>query len=250
MDGRAQAAYDVPTFDRYLDILSAGPTISALRMAGRTPSAKDYAQAGGWISEQLRKHDVWVVLVPDITFDTPFTYGLEYSENWRIVYTDDKQKLFVDVLSPKGAALFQGMFTGRTVYPNEYLADLAIGHNLLVRPDSEQRRKGLELLAKALDDYPSPAPMKDLLFIGLHFPELQPRIDEICQQYVKDFEENKAVYARQDGYNFRLHVAWLALARLEQVARATNNAPSAQAFRDRIERCKAELDWSAQRKKW
>jgi hypothetical protein len=170
--------------------------------------------------------------------------------DWRLVYTDDKQKLFVDAKSPKGSALFQGMFTGETVYPNEYLADLALGHNLLLFADVAQRKKGLDHLAKALNDYPSPAPMVDMLVIGSQAAELRPKIDEICQQYAKDFEENKAVYARQDGYNFRLHVARMAMARLEQVAKAMNNSESAQTLHTRIVQYKTELDELARRKKW
>jgi hypothetical protein len=251
MDGRAQAAYDVPTFDRWSNILSAGELISRIRMVGRTPSAQEYAQAGEWVSGELRKHDVWVVLMPDLQFDQPFTQALEYAKDWRLVYTDDKQKLFVDVESPKGRELYQGMFLGRTVYPNEYLANMAVGHELLVRgADAAQRKKALEHLIQALRENPSPAPMKDIVFIGLQFPELQPRIDQVCREYVADFETNRAAYARQDGYDFRLHVAWLALARLKQVAEATRDTRLAQTYEDGIARCREELDRSAQWKKW
>jgi len=250
MDGRAQAAYTVRTFDLWSDILSGGPLPTVAAQAGRNLKAEDYVQVAKWITERLRKHGVWVVLMPDLQFDKPFTLALEYSMDWRIVYTDDKQKLFVDAKSPKGSALFQGMFTGETVYPNEYLADLTLGHNLLLFADVAQRKKGLDHLAKALNDYPSPAPMVDMLVIGSQAAELRPRIDEICQQYAKDFEENKAVYARQDGYNFRLHVARMAMARLEQVAKAMNNSESAQTLHTRIVQYKTELDELARRKKW
>jgi hypothetical protein len=188
--------------------------------------------------------------MPDLQFDKPFTRGLEYGQDWRTVYTDDKQKMFVDVTSPKGAALYQGMFTGKTVYPNEYLSCLALGHNLLLHTDIAQKKKGLEYLIKALQDYPSPAPMIDMLYIGLHFPELRPRIDEVCQGYAKTFEEQQAGYARQDGFNFRLHVARMALARMAQVAKATNKAQAAQTYDNRIEQYKDQIDWLQQQKKW
>ena len=86
--------------------------------------------------------------MPDLQFDKPFTLALEYSTDWRIVYIDDKQKLFVDVTSPKGMALYQGMFTGKTVYPNEYLAEMAVGHNLLMLEDIAQKKKGLEYIVE------------------------------------------------------------------------------------------------------
>jgi len=249
MDGRAQAAYDVSAFDLWSDIASGGPLPFAAARAGRDLTDKDYTQIGAWVSDRLRKQSVWVVLMPDLQFDKPLTRGLEHSPEWRTVYVDDKQKLFVDVTSPKGAALYQGMFTGKTKYPNEYLADLTIGHNLLFG-DTARKKEGVERLAKAVKADPSPAPMIDLLFYALQFSDLRPRIDQVCQEYVKDFEENKAGYAHQDGYNFRLHSARLAMARLEQIAKATNDAKSAQSFRERIEQYKVEIDRLQLRKKW
>jgi hypothetical protein len=248
MDGRAQAAYDVSTFDLWSDILSGGPLPSAAIRAGRDLKVEDYVQVGNWISERLRKHGVWVVLMPDGQFNTPFTIALDYSRDWRTVYTDDKQKLFVDITSPQGLALFQGIFTGQTVYPNEYLADLVLGHNLLLVPgDAAQKKRGLEYLVKALNDFPSPAPMKEMLYLAWHFPELRLRISQVCEQYVRSFEENKAVYARQDGYNFRLHTAWLALA---QTAKLTNDLQLIQTTNSGVERYREEMDRLAQQKKW
>ncbi|MCL5278615.1 MAG: hypothetical protein M1376_01755 [Planctomycetes bacterium] len=250
MDGRAQAAYDVPTFDLWLDILSGGPVPLAAARAGRALTGKDYVEVSKWVSEQLRKYGVWVVLMPDLQFDKTFTIALEYSTEWRIVYIDDKQKLFVDVLSPQGMALYQGMFTGKTGYPNDYLAEMAVGHNLLMVADSEQKKKGLEYIAKALQDCPTPAPMVEMLLIGMQSPELRPRIDDVCQKYVDDFENNKNGYARQDGYNMRLQAARLALTRLEQKAKTDKDTKSAQIFRTRIDQYRVELDRLAQQKKW
>ncbi len=251
MDGRAQAAYDVSTFDLWSDILSGGPIPTARARAGQALKIEDYIPVGNWISGQLREHGVWVVLMPDGQFDKPFTIALDYSRDWRTVYTDDKQKLFVDITSPKGAAVFQGMFNGQTVYPNEYLRNMALGHNLLMSVDVAQKKRGLECLVKALNDFPSPAPMKEMLYFAWQFPELRLRISEVCDQYVKSFEENKAAYARQDGYNFRLHTAWLvALARMDQTAKLTNNLSLIQNMKDRVEQCKDEMDWLAQQKKW
>jgi hypothetical protein len=127
---------------------------------------------------------------------------------------------------------------------------MAIGHNLLMLADSAQKKKGLEYLVKALKDNPTPAPMVEMLFIGLQSAELQPRIDEVCQAYVKDFEDNKATYTRQDGYNLRLQAARLALTRLEQKAETANDTKSAQIFRTRIDQYGFEIDRLAQQKTW
>ena len=250
MDGRAQAAYDVAMFDLYLGVLSGGPIPSAAARAGGRLTDKDYVQISNWIGEQLRKYGVWVVLMPELESRKTFTRALEYSTDWPIVYLDDKQRLFVDVKSPKGMALYQGVFTGKTRYPNDYLAQMAVGHNLRMVADGEQKEKGLEYLVKALQDNPTPAPMVELLYFRLRWPELQPRIDEVCQAYVKDFEDNKATYARQDGYNLRLHAARLALTRLEEKAKTVKDTKSAQIFRARIDQYETEIDQLALQKKW
>ncbi len=250
MDGRAQAAYNVATFDRWTDIMSGGPIVSARRTANSRLTAKDYVQVGKWVGEQLRQHDVWLVMMPNNQFDKPLTNGLEYSTDWRIVFMNDKQKVFVDVNSPKGAGLYQDMLTGKLTYPDEYSADLTLGHNLLLFVDPARKRNGLELVISAFNMQPSPAPMLEMLLIAAQFAELQPRIDEVCAQYVLDFEDNKAAYANEDGYNLRLEAARLALIRLEQVARANGDAKSAEAYRQRIDRCEAERDRISLTKRW
>ncbi len=97
-------------------------------VARRELTANEYVKIGNWVSERLRKRGIWVILIPDQQFDKPFTRAFDlYSKDWRTVYTDDKQKMFVDITSPKGAALFKGMFTGQTKYPNEYLRSYGSG---------------------------------------------------------------------------------------------------------------------------
>jgi hypothetical protein len=250
MDGRAQAAYAVATFDLYMGILSGGPVPYQAARAGRPLKDNDYLEIGEWISTELRKYKIWTVLMPASEFEKSFTRGLDYSNDWRIVYTDDKQKLFVDVKSPQGFALYQGIRNGQTRYPYDYVANLARGHNLLLYyPDPAEKRQGLECLIQALNEYPSPASIKDMLFIGLHFPDLRPRIDEVCRQYAQDFEANKAQYARRDGYSFRLHVARWALARMEQVARGTDEQ-AARTYKERIVQYEAEIDQLGLQRKW
>ncbi len=250
MDGRAQAAYDVNTFDLWSDILSGGPLPYVAMQAQRELTPKEYGQIGEWVGAQLRKRNVWVVLMPDLQFYIPFTRGLEYSADWRLVYTDDKQKLFVDAATPKGRALFEGMFTGKTLYPNDYEANMALGYNLLLQPDSARKKEGLERLIKALGEYASPAPMRTMLLLGGQFPELRPKIDEVCLSYMEDFDKNQKTYATQDGYSFRLHVARMAAARRAQIAEALKQTAQVQALNVRIKQHEDEIDRLAVQKKW
>jgi hypothetical protein len=249
MDGRAQAAYDVNAFDQWTDIMSGGPSATPALMAGRRPTANECIQIGAWVNEQLKKRNVWVVLMPNNQFGKPFTDGLESHPDWRTLYMDDKQKLFADVTTPAGEQLFQGMFTGQTIYPDKYSADLTVGHNLLFQ-DAAQRKKGLEMLVDALQENPAPAPLLDMLVIAATFPELRPRIDEVCEKYLQDFEKNVKTYAGQDGYNTRIEAARLALIRLKQVAQLSQNTQLAEAYERQIDLYEAERERILFTKRW
>jgi hypothetical protein len=256
MDGRAQAAYSIPTFDRWTLIMSGGPVVHRAVLSGRQMDAKDYLEVGTWISEELRKQNVWVVLMPANQFDSAFVKGLEQKfADWPIVFLDDRQKLFVDVNTPQGKALYDGVFTGRTVYPNEFAADLSLGHNLLLLVDAEQRKRGLDLVMKAFESQPSPTAMIEMLLAGGRFPELTARVDQECAKYTTDFAKNKQTYARQDGYNLRLESARLALMRLEHVARSKPGQTAedrriAEACRNTRQQYEAESLDIAMSKRW
>ncbi len=250
MDGRAQAAYDVNAFDLWTDIMSGGPAATPALMAQRRPNTSERIQIGNWVSEQLQKQNVWVVLMPNSQFDKPFTDGLEYAQDWRTVYMDDKQRLFVDITSPQGQELFQGMFTGKAVYPNKYSANLTVGHNLLLVQDPAQKRRGLDLLIEAMNEAFAPAPLIEMLMIGTQFADLCPRIDEVCGQYVDDLEKNIKRYSRRDGYNLRLEAIRLALIRLRQVARANGNTELAETYGRQIDDYDGQRERILKAKRW
>jgi hypothetical protein len=249
MDGRAQAAYDVPTFDLWTSIMSGGPTVRKAYTANVRLTGADYVNIGDWVSEELRKHNVWVVLMPNGQFDKPFTAGLDSSKDWRLVFLNDKQKLFVDVTSPQGVQLYQAMLTGKAVYPEEYIANLTLGHNLLMFTDLARKKTGLELIIKAFNSDPTPAPIIEM-WVAAQFPELQPRIDQVCEQYVQAFEKDKKTYARADGYNLRIEAARLALAWLERAAKANGDLSAAATYQEQMKRCQAERDEIALLKRW
>ncbi len=251
MDGRAQAAYNVVAFDLWTQIMSGGPAVRRAVMTNQDLTIKDYIEIGNWISEQLRKEKVWVVLMPANQFDKPFVRGLEQKyADWPIVYLDDKQKLFVDIKAPEGRQLYEGVFTGQTVYPDESTANMSRGHNFLLLADPEQRKRGLELIVKAFNESPSPAAVIEMLLLAGRYGELLPRIDQVCAAYAVDFEKNKKTYARQDGYNLRLETARLTLLRMEQVARSRGDAKMAETYRNGCDGYERERDRLAMKKRW
>ena len=69
MDGRAQAAYDRRYFDLWTEIMSGGQNITGLilyqaALQKKNLTGDDYVKIGKWMDEQLKKRNVWVVLMP------------------------------------------------------------------------------------------------------------------------------------------------------------------------------------------
>jgi len=250
MDGRAQAAYDRKTFDLWTNIIYGGPSATPALREDRKPTRAECIEIGNWIDKQLKRYDVWVVLMPTAQFDTPFTNGLEYSTDWRIVYMDDKQRLFVDITTPAGEQLFNGMLTGQTYYPDEYSRKLTTGHNLLLFQDPAQKKKGLELLIGAMKENFAPGPLLEMLLIGSQFPDLRPRIDEICSQYAKDFQQDIKLYAGRDGFNIRLEAIRLVMIRLQQIAAASKNKLLADTYDRQIDAYESQRTAILSRKRW
>ncbi|MDI6449091.1 hypothetical protein [Anaerobaca lacustris] len=250
MDGRAQAAYDTRAFDLWTEILSGGPAARRAAYEGRSPTTAEYREIGAWVTEQLDRFDVWVVLMPANQFDKSFVYGLEHEPSWRVAFINNKQKLFVNITTEPGRQLFDGMFTGQTTYPDEFTANFTVGRNLLVSREDGQREKGLEMVIRAFHLDPSPGPILDLLLIAAQFSELRSRVDEICIEYATHFEANKSSYAGRDGYNLRLEAARLATVRLRQLAEAQGNREASETYTRQMQQYLAERDSIANRKRW
>ncbi len=250
MDGRAQAAYDTRVFDLWSRILAGGPPMERAARAGRKLTAQDYVEIGDWVAEELEKYDVWVTLMPAGQFNKPFVTGLDYSTAWQIVFSNNKQRIYVNIHTEKGKKLYHDMFAGTVVYPDEYSELSTKGHNLLLSGDMEIKKQGLEMMVKALELNPSPDPVVDLLGLAAPVPELRPGVTEVCQNYADDFDQNKKQYQGTDGYNLRLEAARLALILLERNARTQGNIETADALAERIERYIAERDRISDTKRW
>jgi len=251
MDGRAQAAYDRKMFDVWTYIMAGGEPMQAAVLRGRRPTDQEYIQAGKWISEQLRRHNVWVVLMPAAQFDKEFVRSLETNPDWRIVFLNNKQRLYVDYRTEKGRRLFDGILTGKTIYPDQFCRNLAIAHCLLYyHPSLAAKRQGLEAAIRAFNLHPSPAPMFEIIGMAARYIDLRPRVTQFCQQWFDKFTAEKDKYASQHGYRLRLEAARLACLHLEKVAQLQNDTKKAQTYA-RYERLfRAERNQIARLKRW
>ncbi|MCK4753332.1 MAG: hypothetical protein KAS75_07790 [Planctomycetes bacterium] len=221
MDGRAQAAYEPIAYERWNRIMSGGPEYQKAKIRKRNLTGDDYTKIGQWISHELRKRNVWVVLMPGrVQNDVPIiARALERNSNWPVVFFNNKQRLFVDVTTPQGKELFEGIFNGRTIYPDDFSENLALAHNMLAyAKEDDMRKRGLDFAINAFKLHPSQAPMLEMTY-ATRFSELKAEINDFCQSYLDDFEKNRGIYSKQDGYHHRVSAAYVAAFQLQRKAK-------------------------------
>ncbi len=246
MDGRAQAAYSPKAYQIWSAIMSGGPETQTAMIRKTAP---DYAKVGQWVNEQLKKHNVWVVLMPltdTEVYNGPFLKGLERNSNWALVFFSNTEKLFVDVETPQGKELFNGIFEGKTIYPNEFFKDLIVGYNI---SGGAAKKQGLELAIKAFNLYPSQVPLLVILPFA-QFPELQPLVSDFCKNYFDEFEKNKSLYAKQDGYLNRIWAASHTGRYLRQIAAEQGNTELVKSYDAKMKEYQDEQEPLQRTKRW
>jgi hypothetical protein len=262
MDGRAQAAYNRNAFDLWSHIMAGGQVtynIVQRTMERDQPiTAADYAEIGRWMDEQLRAYNVWVVLMPASVFDDPdkqlkyYAFkGLELHPDWRLVFYNRRQKLLVNIKTPRGKELFDGIFDGRTIYPDEYHANLMRAHTcLFYLPQLADKKRGLDFAMKAFELNPSPTPMAEMLAFGASFPDLSAEVDKFCREYMDKYIEKRDQWARQDGDRLRVDAARLASFHLKLVARTQKDAELERFYDIQERECVNEMIRMGQTKRW
>jgi hypothetical protein len=234
MDGRAQAAYEPEFYKLWSRIMSGGPSVQNARLRKQKLTNSDYTKVGKWIDKQLKKHDVWVVLMPAGQWNKPFTKGLEHNPNWHLVFYNNKQKLFVDITTPRGKDLLEGSFIGKTIYSDDFSKNLVMAHNMfLFGKGKNSKQQGLDFAFKAFELNPSQAPMAEILSAA-RFAELRPHINNFCHDYFDDFIKNQDLYAKQDGYHNRIAAALMAGDYLQKAAKGQKNQGKAQFYAAKI----------------
>ena len=233
MDGRAQAAYERKYYRVWMKIMSGGQTIYNARVRKRKLTTADYAKVGQWIGEQLKKHNVWVVLMPAGQFDKPLVKGIEQNPNWHLVFFNNKQRLFVDGTTAQGQKLLKDIFNNKIIYPDDFSRNLIIAHNMLLfGKNNAIKKRGLDFAVEAFKLKPSPLPMQKILSAA-RFAELRPRVNNFCANYLDDFAKNEKRYLKQDGYRHRIVAALFASSYLKQIAERQKNAKLAKLYNDK-----------------
>jgi len=256
MDGRAQAAYDRKTYDIWMNIMAGGRITyeleRAAKLRGRKLSSSDYRKIGQWIDKQLTKpeNNVWVVLMPAGEFHKPFVKALEHNPNWQLAFLNNKQKLFVDVRTPQGRKLLEGIWTGKTYYPNDFSLNLIKAHRRLTYGrTAAEHKEGLDYALAALKLHPSAAAMQKLLQCT-RYAELRGKAIEECKKYFDEFESNHQQWSRLDGYHHRLFAAYMAADYLASVSDARGDKKQAEKYRAASRRLRKESGQIIETKRW
>jgi hypothetical protein len=224
MDGRAQAAYNYDAYMTWSEIMYGGDVVRKAQVRGQNLTEADFFQIGKWINEEMKKRNVWVVLMPSGETDKPFVKGLEYNADWRLVYLDDKQKLYVDITTPRGREIFDGILTGQTKYPYPATRNLMIANNMaLFRRDTQGIAAGTECAIKAMEERPSRIAINLLQIYYDSFPQTRPRIDEFWKKYLDDFLANEKRYVHSDNFHYRTMGALVAINHLIPIAQSQKN---------------------------
>ncbi len=228
MDGRAQAAYDTKAYRRWMSIMTGGKTADRLRKSGKKFSASDYKKIAVGLEQQFRRENVWVVLMPIGQMNSVIVKALDYSASYRPVFMNDGQRLYVDIQSPQGRALYRKLFTGELKFPDEFSRLFTLGSNFIYSSRPEDVEKGAKLLKQALGISPSQMAMVSFISAGNRVVSLRGFIRETVDAYFNDFEQNKETYKKRDGYRKRLSTAMISAGYLRSVN--AKNAPLAKRY--------------------
>jgi hypothetical protein len=273
MDGRAQAAYNRTTFDIWTHIMSGGlpgsvgyEIMQAAQIRSQMTGKKlaqilkpdDYVKLGQSISDELEKRNAWVVLMPSAVYNDPdqtssyhVIKGFEQNLNWRIVFFNNRQKLFVDIRTPQGKALFDGIFNGKTIYPDDYHKNLIRARSWLRdRGGIEEKKKALDFAIRAFNLNPSPTTILEILLMTTNFPFLNPEINKFCSNYFDEFTEKEEVWSKQDGYRHKVESVRLVCYHLKKLAQARRDTKLVQFYAGKENEYLLEMSSIHQSKRW
>ena len=209
MDGRAQAAYNYETFRLWQLIHSGGPPIQDARRKGKKIDLKVLKAAAQWIDTQLKKRDVWVVLMPQTQSSSIFMKALKQLGNWKTAYIDNTQILLVDTDTPRGKTLIGHVLDGSAAFPNAFSKHLTTAVVIIETKDANRLKELYNLVSAAFKERLSPNAASILTRIS-GLSTFRKKIADLFQQYLDDFQKNEAAYRKKDGLGLRLDNAGIA----------------------------------------
>ena len=250
MDGRAQAAYEPKDYKVWSQIMFVAPFLKKAAARKHKFTAKDYVEIGRWITKELRKRDVWLVLMPLKRYQGDFVKGIETNSDWVIVFFDDEQRIYIDIATAQAQKLFEGIFSGKTIYPNDFCKNLIMARNMrLFGKDEAAKKQSLDYAIKAFELNPSYVSTVEVISPAT-FTDLQPRVTRFCKEYVENFIKNENASLKQDGHHHRAIAAFVACDYLRKVAGVYKKPEDAKFYRDKTKEYEEKLKQIGSEKNW
>jgi hypothetical protein len=224
----------------------------------RILTTEDYVKLGQSFSNELEKRNVWVVLMPSAVYndpDKPASYhvikGFDQNPNWPIVFFNNRQKLYVDVRTSQGKKLFDGIFNGKTIYPDDYHKNLIRAHSWFrYRPGIEEKKRALDFAIRSFHLNPMPNTILEILLMGTNFSELNPTVNQFCSDYFNEFIEKRDVWSKQDGYRHKVEAVRLACYHLKKIAQMKRDKKLVNFYAGKENEYLEELTRIHENKRW
>ncbi|OXU14065.1 hypothetical protein [Sedimentisphaera salicampi] len=213
MDGRAQAAYDIEMFRTYKnEIMSGGAEFKRIAQKARRERKRlssfkqELKDASEKMDERLNSKGVWIYLMPSNAVKSGFMTLMRYNSDWKPVYIDGKQSIFVDTDTDKGLELYKGLFNGNAQYPSEDIRETSMIHYLIGSKPEEAYRRARKLYEKSGELLA----MK-LLTDAARTKELKEKAYKYCKSEISDFIKEKDQLHKQHGYINKYSIADMCL---------------------------------------
>jgi len=251
MDGRAQAAYDRKAFETWTQIMSGGPEVRNVMIRKKKFNNADYVKVGNWVDKQLKKRDVWLVMMPATQFKAPMFKGLEQNQDWRLVFLNNKQKIIVDITTERGRKLFDGIIDNTTAYPTEFTKNIILARNLMnYEQGNDMKMKAFDFAKKAFKLHPSQVSTMELIMAESRLPKLKDEVGTILKNYIDDFIANHSDYVNQDGYHHKAVASMLVCDYLRNIGIRQQNKDQVDFYANKKKELVSELRMLRDRKRW
>ena len=227
MDGRAQAAYNHDKFSLWQYLYAGGQHAGPIRGSNRRATGKETEVIGKWLDPEMKKRKIWVFIFPNSQFSVDpdprkvnyFPLALSRHKDWKMVYMDDDQQMYVDISTEKGRKLANDIYMDNAKFPNKYAKSLVLSRIYLSTrdkknpmQDKKNRDKGVGHAKKAFELNPSYISTVTLVNIASgRYANIEADIREdiraYVEKYVTDFRENKDTLKNGSAYSKKLSAA-------------------------------------------
>jgi hypothetical protein len=217
IDARAQGAYPVTAFRRYLQIRDGGPAGQAALAAGRPLTAAEWREARDWTRGQLAGLGITLADVHEAQRHLTVSLVLGDLPEWQPVYADNEHTLLADTTSAAGTALAQAAAASTIVFPDEFSRCLTGALRLQASSSEADLERLVALARQAYRLRPAPRAV-EMTVAALRAASTRGEAIAFLDEVVEDFFAQRERYRRQHGYARRVAAAYTALDLLQQVA--------------------------------